>query len=60
MGGLCVMDVTAGHYAGTAAEQETFRTCGMANRRKRAEMTRSLTFLQVVSGNRMQYRLASH
>ena len=60
MSGLCAMDATAGHCAGTAAEQETFRACGMANRRKRAEMTCSLTSLQVVSGNRMQYRLAGY
>ena len=60
MSGLCAMDATAGHCAITAAEQETFRSCGMANRRKHAEMTCSLTSSQVVSGNRMQYRLASN
>ena len=39
MSGLCAMDATAGHCAITAAEQETFRSCGMANRRRTAEMT---------------------
>ena len=58
--GLCVMDVTGGHCPVPAAEQETARSGGMGNRRKHAEMTCSLTSLQVVSGNRMQYRLAGY
>ena len=33
------VDVTAGHYAVAAAEQETVRSCGMANRMRAAEMT---------------------
>ena len=44
------MDATAGHYAGVAAERETFRSCTMGKCKKRAEMTRSLVrFGQVVT-----------
>ena len=33
------MDMTAGHYAVMAADRETFRSCGMVNRKRPAEMT---------------------
>ena len=44
------MDITAGHYAAVAADRETFRSCGMANRKRPAETTGPLVrFGQVVT-----------
>jgi hypothetical protein len=36
------MSVLTGHYVITLAEQETVRSCGTANRMRRAEMTRPI------------------
>ena len=50
------IDATPGHCGSAAAEQGTVRSCGMANRRKHAEMTCSPVL--AAGGNRMQHRLA--
>ena len=45
------MSVLTGHYVVTLAEQETVRSCGMANRMRRAEMTRPIVPKRTMSNN---------
>ena len=48
--------MTAGHYAVMAADRETFRSCGMVNRKRPAEMTGPLVRFGISSNKQGLFR----